>query len=134
MMPCVTPTLRSTRQLLRRPTPTPVPHRISLSRGQAVWVPFGRSSRLTQGIAFEFSDETDLPSVKDVHSIIEAQPLLGEVQCDLAIWLSNHYFAPLFDCAGPLHAAWFSPAGPHHGGAQGASTARVSLPKRAVSL
>ena len=111
-----------------------VPHRISLSRGQAVWVPFGRSSRLTQGIAFEFSDETDLPSVKDVHSIIEAQPLLGEVQCDLAIWLSNHYFAPLFDCAALFMPPGFRQRVRTTVALKALPPPEVSLPKRAVSL
>lgn len=76
-----------------------VPPTLEVQRGQAVWVPFGRASQLTQGIIFGFSATTTVPEVKALHSLIESQPVLSQVQCDLAQWLSDYYFAPLFNCA-----------------------------------
>ena len=76
-----------------------IPPNMEVGRGQAVWVPFGRGSQLAQGIVFGFSDTTTLPEVKALHAPIEAQPVLSQARCDLAQWLSDYYFAPLFSCA-----------------------------------
>ncbi|MBI2887342.1 MAG: primosomal protein N' [Chloroflexi bacterium] len=77
-----------------------VPQGMPVSKGQAVWVPFGRESRLTQGFVFGFTDEPPpVPQIKALSARIEAQPLLSQVQCDLALWLSDYYFTPLFECA-----------------------------------
>src|SRR5438105_6505594 len=76
-----------------------VPPELSLSAGQAVWVPFGRSSAPVQGIVFGFDDEPPVATVKPVTSAIDTQPLLTPEACRLAEWLSDYYFAPLFECA-----------------------------------
>ncbi|MSQ10662.1 MAG: primosomal protein N' [Dehalococcoidia bacterium] len=76
-----------------------IPRHLLVHPGQAVWVPFGRASSLIQGLVFAVHDTTDLPTVKDIDSVIEAQPLLDERQRALALWLSTYYYAPLFEAA-----------------------------------
>src|SRR5438874_10081374 len=76
-----------------------IPAGMDVQRGQAVWVPFGRTSQLIQGIVFALSDTTTFPQIKPLHSHVESQPILTSTQCDLALWLSDYYMAPLFACA-----------------------------------
>ncbi|HLC30946.1 MAG TPA: hypothetical protein VJM51_09245, partial [Dehalococcoidia bacterium] len=85
-----------------------VPPTLRVSRGQTVWVPLGRESRLTQGFVFAFSqDPPPVPDVKAIHAVIEAQPMLSQVALDLAWWLSDYYFAPLFECAALMMPSGF---------------------------
>ncbi len=79
-----------------------VPPHLHVQPGQAVWVPFGPASTLTQGFVFTLRDTTDLPRVKAIDSVIDAQPLLGAPQQALARWLSDYYYAPLFTCAATM--------------------------------
>lgn len=72
-----------------------VPPRLSISVGQAVWVPFG--SRVIQGIVLGLSAEPSIQETKEIVGIIADVPLLSRIQLELAQWISKHYFAPLFD-------------------------------------
>ncbi len=76
-----------------------IPAGMAVERGQAVWVPFGRTSQLVQGIVFALSDTTTFPQIKPLNSLVESQPILTSAQCDLALWVSDYYMAPLFACA-----------------------------------
>jgi primosomal protein N' (replication factor Y) len=72
-----------------------IPPRLNISAGQAVWVPFG--SRVIQGIVLRLSDEPSIEETKEIAGIITDGPLFSPVQIKLAQWISEYYFAPLFD-------------------------------------
>jgi primosomal protein N' (replication factor Y) len=65
--------------------------------GQLVWVPFGTRRRL-QGLILALSDTSPVKKTKDLHEIIDPQPVLSPTQIELARWISNYYLAPLIDC------------------------------------
>jgi len=60
-----------------------------------VWVPFG--TRIAQGIVTELSDHPSVEVTKEIGSTITDYPLLTPVQIELARWISQYYFSPLFD-------------------------------------
>ncbi len=72
-----------------------IPPGLSLSVGQAVWVPFG--SRIVQGIVLQLSDVPAVEETKEIAGIITDSPPLSSIQIKLAQWISEHYFAPPFD-------------------------------------
>ncbi|MBI3931277.1 MAG: primosomal protein N', partial [Chloroflexi bacterium] len=72
-----------------------IPPGLSITVGQAVWVPFG--DKLLQGIVLELSDFPAVAETREIASIIEPHPLLSPAQVALAYWLSQHYLSPLFD-------------------------------------
>jgi primosomal protein N' (replication factor Y) len=79
-----------------------IPAELSITVGQAVWVPFG--SRIIQGIVLKLSDEpasehpADLGArLKEIAGIVNDCPLLPPVQVELAQWISAYYFASPFD-------------------------------------
>ncbi len=74
-----------------------IPAPLSLSVGQAVWVPFG--ARTLQGIVFRLTELPEFPETRDVIGAIGAGPLLSPARVELARWISEHYLAPLFDAA-----------------------------------
>jgi len=72
-----------------------IPPGLNISAGQAVWVPFG--SKVIQGIVLLLSDEPSVEETKEIAGIVTDFPLLSPIQIKLAQWISEHYFAPLFD-------------------------------------
>jgi len=72
-----------------------IPPGLNISAGQAVWVPFG--SRVIQGIVLRLSDEPSVEETKEIAGIAGDFPLLSPTQIKLVQWISEHYFAPLFD-------------------------------------
>jgi primosomal protein N' (replication factor Y) len=72
-----------------------IPLGLNISAGQAVWVPFG--SRVIQGIVIRLSDEPSVEETKEIAGIVSDLPLLSTIQMKLAQWISEYYFASLFD-------------------------------------
>jgi len=72
-----------------------VPTHLTVSVGQAVWIPFG--SKVLQGIVVKLSTVPSVEVTKEIISIISPRPLLSLAQVKLALWLSEYYLAPLFD-------------------------------------
>ena len=72
-----------------------IPPELKIDIGQAVWVPFG--SKILQGIVVKLSDFPSFEATKEINGIITSVPLLSSVQIEIALWLSKHYLAPLFD-------------------------------------
>ncbi len=72
-----------------------VPAHLTVSVGQAVWVPFG--SKALQGIVVKVSPVPSVEVTKEIISLISSRPLLSPAQVGLALWLSEYYLAPLFD-------------------------------------
>ena len=67
-----------------------------LAVGHLVEVEFGR--RLAQGIVISFDDQAPVEETKPIIGIIDEMPVLRPWQIELAIWLSDHYLAPLNSC------------------------------------
>jgi primosomal protein N' (replication factor Y) len=72
-----------------------IPPELSVSVGQAVWVPFG--SRIAQGIVLRLSDKPAVEETKEIAGCITDSPPLSSIQIKLAEWISQRYFAPPFD-------------------------------------
>src|SRR4030042_2471245 len=72
-----------------------VPPELKIDIGQAVWVPFG--SKILQGIVVKLSDYPSFEDTKEIDSVITSLPLISSIQIEIALWLSKHYLAPLFD-------------------------------------
>ncbi len=73
-----------------------IPDGLAVHPGQAVYVPFGR--RTLQGIVTAVQDESAFPEVRAIEDVIDPRPLLSPAHITLALWLSDYYLAPLFDC------------------------------------
>jgi primosomal protein N' (replication factor Y) len=82
-----------------------IPPGLNISVGQAVWVPFG--SRIVQGIVLQLSDKPAVEETKEIAGIIIDAPALSPIQMKLAQWISEHYFAPLFDALSLMLAPGF---------------------------
>jgi primosomal protein N' (replication factor Y) len=68
----------------------------TVQAGHLVEVEFGR--RLAQGIVAALDDESPVPETKPIIGLVMPDPVLSEVQLELAHWLSDTYLAPLIDC------------------------------------
>ncbi len=72
-----------------------IPSGLDIKTGQAVWVPFG--DRMLQGIVLELTEYPAVEETRDIIDVIEPLPVLSPEQITLALWISKHYLAPLFD-------------------------------------
>jgi len=72
-----------------------IPPGLTVSVGQAVWVPFG--SRIVQGIVLQLSDKPAVEQTKEIAGIVTDSLPLSWIQMKLAQWVSEHYFSPPFD-------------------------------------
>ena len=86
----------NTGQPSRTPFTYAVPADMSLSAGQAVFVPFG--PRVLQGIVLRLTDESEIEQVRAINAVADAAPVLDVLHIELAHWLSDTYLAPLWDC------------------------------------
>lgn len=77
-----------------------VPDGLAVEVGQAVYVPFG--ARTLQGIVCEVTEEPRYQDARDIEDVIDERPLLTPEHVSLALWLSEYYLAPLFDCVSLL--------------------------------
>jgi len=72
-----------------------VPPDLSVTIGQAVWVPFG--NKLLQGIVLELPERPAVAETKEIAGIMEPRPLLSPAYVSLARWISDYYLSPLFE-------------------------------------
>ena len=86
----------NTQQPARTPFTYSVPAGETLQPGQAVFVPFG--PRILQGIVLRLADSTPLQAVRPIAAVADPEPILDQAHIALATWLSDEYFAPLWDC------------------------------------
>ncbi len=77
-----------------------VPADLSVSEGQAVWVPFGEKT--LQGIIIELSSVPAVEETRDIIDVIEPEPLLSPRDISLARWISRYYLSPLFEAVALL--------------------------------
>ncbi|MBI2907740.1 MAG: primosomal protein N' [Chloroflexi bacterium] len=74
-----------------------VPDGVSVTAGQAVWVPFG--PRRLQGIVFELTPFPAVTETREIAGLLAAEPVLSPIQLQLARWMGDYYLAPLFSAA-----------------------------------
>lgn len=86
----------NTQQPARTPFTYSIPKGQEIVAGQAVFVPFG--PRILQGVVLQLSGSTTLQGVRPIAAVADPQPILDEAHLRLARWLSDEYFAPLWDC------------------------------------
>ena len=69
-----------------------------LSKGMRVLVPFGRGSTLRQGFVLDIVSEeaTDDAALKDIDSVLDAEPLLSDELLKLADWIRERCFCTYF--------------------------------------
>jgi len=72
-----------------------IPSGMTVTAGQAVWVPFG--PRVLQGVTLELTDYPAVEETREIIGVIDSNPVLSPVQIQLARWISEYYIAPLFD-------------------------------------
>lgn len=72
-----------------------VPPELSISVGQVVWVPFG--SQVVQGIVVQLPEQPAVAETRKIAGIVADVPPLSQVQIQLGHWISERYFASLFD-------------------------------------
>lgn len=65
--------------------------------GVRVLVPFGRGNRCRQGLVMSYEQGQDAANYKSVASVVDAQPLLSEELLQLARFMQQRTFCPLFD-------------------------------------
>ena len=65
--------------------------------GSRVLVPFGRANIKKVGMIFGFSDNADVTKLKKVTAVLDQSPVLSEEQLELAIFLSQTTFCPIFE-------------------------------------
>lgn len=74
--------------------------------GMRVIVPFGKGGGKRQGFVFGVSDAAeysgDITALKEIYSVVDAQPLLNGELTELAKWLSERTFSTLFAAAKAL--------------------------------
>ncbi len=84
----------------QQPARTPFTYSVSADQavvpGQAVFVPFG--PRILQGIVLALSESTPLHAVRPIAAVADPEPILDAAHIALARWVSEEYFAPLWDC------------------------------------
>lgn len=68
-----------------------------VQRGCRVLVPFGGGNRKRQGIVVELDAQAEVSRMKPVCAVLDAAPLLDDEMMDLALWIKERTFSPLFD-------------------------------------
>ncbi|MFC1904030.1 DEAD/DEAH box helicase family protein, partial [Chloroflexota bacterium] len=72
-----------------------IPSGLSITVGQAVWVPFGE--KILQGIVLELNPYPAVEETRDIIGVVEPRPILSPAHVMLARWISEYYLSPLFD-------------------------------------
>ena len=75
--------------------------------GVRVFVPFGNGNRVTEGIVLSVSDESSYPNCKEILRTVDAQPLLGHEQLQLAYFMHERYFCTVHQAAKTMLPAGF---------------------------
>ncbi len=74
-----------------------------LDIGSRVVVPLGRSEKV--GVIVEFTDTTDLETVRPISDLADPDPPLPGYVLDLCRWISDYYCCPLWDALSAAHPA-----------------------------
>jgi primosomal protein N' (replication factor Y) len=80
-----------------RPYDYAIPTEMSLCVGSRVMVPFGRGNKKSEGVVLALSDCLPRRPVKAVFSALDEQPVLGEREIKLALWMRERYFCTVYE-------------------------------------
>ena len=61
--------------------------------GMLVAVPFGKGNQLTEAYVVALPENSDLPELKAIDSVIEPEPLFDEKLCELIFFMKKRYFS-----------------------------------------
>ena len=78
--------------------------------GVRVAVPFGRGSRLSDGIVLALGEATDATRLKPIQTVLDREPLLSRENIQLALWMREHYFCTVYEAIRVMLPAglWYS--------------------------
>ena len=87
-----------------------VPDRLagSVKTGSRVFVPFGRGGRRDVGLILSLSSGEPTASMKEIASVIDSEPLIGEEMLGMVRWLKNTTFCTYFDAYRSIVPGGFS--------------------------
>ncbi len=61
--------------------------------GSRVLVPFG--NRTLTGFVLSLSDETNVEKLKQIHSVLDIEPILNQEMIEFSKWISDYYLSPV---------------------------------------
>ena len=81
--------------------------------GVRVYVPFARGNRRSEGIVLALSDSSGYDKLKAILSVLDAEPVLGEEQIRLALFMRDRFFCTVYDAVKAMLPAglWFDSEG-----------------------
>ena len=77
--------------------------------GSRVLVPFGRGNRTSEGVVLSITDETTEGQLKTIRTVLDEEPLLGEKEIRLALWMHQRYFCTVYEAVRTIlpAAVWY---------------------------
>ena len=81
--------------------------------GVRVYVPFARGNRRCEGIVLALSDSSGYDKLKAILSVLDEEPVLGEEQFRLALFMRDRFFCTVYDAVKAMLPAglWFDSEG-----------------------
>ena len=76
--------------------------KVAAQPGCRVFVPFGAGNRKRIGMIFSVADMPDKPSYKDILSVMDSAPVLGEELLKLCLYMHDNLFCTYFDSIGVM--------------------------------
>ena len=78
--------------------------------GMRAAVPFGRGTRVSDGIVLALGEREDGEKLKSILALLDEEPLLDEGAIQLALWMREQYFCTVYDAMRAMIPAglWFS--------------------------
>lgn len=86
-----------------------IPEGVQLQPGMRVVVPFGKGNRTVEAFAVQLGEAEGSEPLKEIHSVLDDEPVLDESLIHLAAWMCSSLFCTFFDCAKVMLPAglWF---------------------------
>ena len=86
------------------------PGELGLRVGCRVLVPFGRGNRTSEGVVLTLREELPDKPLKSIRLNLDAEPLMGEKEIRLALWMTKRYFCTFYDAIRTIlpAAVWYS--------------------------
>ena len=77
--------------------------------GCRVLVPFGRGNRTSEGVVLSITEETTQGQLKTIRTVLDEEPLLGEKEIRLALWMHQRYFCTVYEAVRTIlpAAVWY---------------------------
>lgn len=77
--------------------------------GSRVLVPFGRGNRTSEGVVLSVAEEAPQGQLKTIRTVLDREPLLGEKEIRLALWMHQRYFCTVYEAVRTIlpAAVWY---------------------------